>query len=103
MPQTPYLFAPADDRNAPATPTAGWRRQLPAVQFNRSHMAQHVGCHLKADARSISLASPETANGAPLSETKVKADVGLALQCPQRPQIHPRAFGNLHLSPSAAN
>ena len=79
------------------------RRQLPAVQFNRSHMAQHVGCHLKADARSISLASPETANGAPLSETKVKADVGLALQCPQRPQIHPRAFGNLHLSPSAAN
>jgi hypothetical protein len=29
MPKTPCLFAPADDRNGPATPTA-------AVQFNRS-------------------------------------------------------------------
>jgi hypothetical protein len=46
VPQTPCLFAPADDRNAPATPTAGWRRQLPAVQFNRSRMAQHVRMHL---------------------------------------------------------
>ena len=45
--QTPCLFAPADDRNAPATPTAGWRRQLPAVQFNRSCMAQHVRMHVE--------------------------------------------------------
>ena len=81
MPQTPCLFAPADDRNAPATPTAGWRRQLPAVQFNRSRMAQHVRMHLEAD---------------------LGRDVGALdqpiwprFQCPQRPQVHPRAVGKL--------
>ena len=54
MPKTPCLFAPADDRNGLATPTAGGA-------FNRSRMAQHVRA---MPARSISLASPEAVNGA---------------------------------------
>ena len=59
--------------NAPVTPTAGWRRQLPAVQFNRSRLAQHVRMYLKADlaatpARSISLASPRGARSDPKNE-----------------------------------
>ena len=58
------------------------------------------GCTLKPilaamPARSTSLARPATVNGAPLSETKVKADFGLALQCPGAPQIHPRASRKL--------
>ena len=52
----PRLFAPADDRNAPATPSAG-------------------GAIQSQPARSIGLVSPEGCNGAPLSETKVKADL----------------------------
>jgi len=54
-------------------------------------------------ARSISLARPATVNGAPLSETKVKADFGLALQCPGARKFIPEQVGNLHLSRSAAN
>ena len=38
-------------------------------------------------ARSISLASPATVNGAPRSETKMKGDCGLALQYPQCSQF----------------
>ena len=42
-------------------------------------------------ARSISLPRPATVNGAPLSETKVKAAL-----VPAACAVHPRAFGNLH-------
>ena len=62
MPKTPCLLARADDRNGLATPIAR-------------------GCNsIAADAtpaRSIGLVSPATVNGAPLSETKVKADLAL--------------------------
>ena len=91
MPQTPCLFAPADDRNAPATPTAGWRRQLPAVQFNRSRMAQHVRMHLKADlgrdARALDQKLGQA--GRRLSETKMKGRFG---PMPRRspPPVSPR-------------
>ena len=67
MPQTPGLFAPADDRNALTTPRA--RLLWPA----------NARC-----------------NGAPRSETKMEGELGLPFQCPQRAQIHPRAVGNLY-------
>ena len=56
MPQTPCLFAPADDRNAR-------RRHLPAVQFNRSRRARSVW------------SAQRRCDGAPRSETNVKADL----------------------------
>ena len=58
MPQTPCLFAPADDRNALATPTAGGAIHSQPTRCRRSRSAWRGRC-----------------NGAPLSETKVKADL----------------------------
>ena len=79
------LLAPADDRYALATTAGGI---VLAV----------CRCTLKPilaamPARSISLASPETVNGAPGNEDEGR--LGLALQCPQS-QFHPRAVGKLH-------
>ena len=90
MPQT-CLFAPADDRNAPATTAGGI---VLAV----------CRCTLKpiwaaTPARSISWPGERCTPFGNESEGRL----GRALQYPQRPQIHPRAVGNLHLSPSAAN
>ena len=86
MPKTPCLLAPADDRIALGTTAGGI---VLAV----------CRCTLKpilaaTPARSISLATPETVNGAPGNENEGR--LGLALQSPQRPQIHPRAVGKLH-------
>jgi hypothetical protein len=60
----PRLFAPADDRNAPATPSAG-------------------GAIQSQPASSISLASPETERRASL-RNESEGRLGLALQCSQR-------------------
>ena len=83
MPKTPCLFAPADDRNGLATPTA-------AVQFNRS----------RRDADALDrLSTPATVNGAPLSETKVKAAL-----VPAAPAIHvPEQLESYTASRSATN
>jgi hypothetical protein len=56
----PRLFAPADDRNALATPTAGGAIQSQPTRRRR--------------ARSV-WSAQRRCNGAPLSETKVKADL----------------------------
>ena len=84
------------------------RRQLPAGDANcrrcnsiaaawRSMFGWHFSKPILAatPARSISLPRPAIANGAPLSETKVKADLAARFSL-ARSQIHPRAVGNLH-------
>ena len=63
-PQTPGLFAPADDRNGLATPTAGG-----AIQSQPTRRRPARG--------------PRRCNGARLSETKVKADLACARHHPR--------------------
>ena len=87
MPQTPGLFARADDRNALATTAGG------AIQSQRT----------RRPARSIGLVSPATVNGAPLSETKVKADLAARFSNPQRSQFIPEPSETYTVSPSATN
>ena len=91
VPQTLCLFAPADDRNALATTAGGI---VLAV----------CRCTLKpilaaTPAHSISLPRPATVNGAPLSETKVKADLASRLSVRSARHSSPSS----HLSRSAAN
>jgi hypothetical protein len=75
--QTPCLSAPADDRTALAT-TAGGIVLAACICTLKPILAA-------TPARSISLPRPATVNGAPLSETKVKAALVTAA-----PAIHPR-------------
>ena len=86
MLQTPCLSAPADDRTALAT-TAGGIVLAACICTLKPILAA-------TPARSISLPRPATVNGAPLSETKVKAAL-----VPAAPAIHPRyprAVGEWH-------
>ena len=71
MPKTPCLLAPADDRNALATTAGGIVLAVCICTLKPILAATPV--------RSISLPRPATVNGAPLSETKVKADWPRAL------------------------
>ena len=93
MPKTPCLFAPADDRIALGTTAGGI---VLAV----------CRCTLKpilaaTPARSISLATPETVNGAPGNENEGR--LGLALSKSQRPQLIPEQSESYTVPPSAAN
>ena len=86
MPQTPCLFAP----------------------FNRSCMAQHVGCTFEADlGRDVGaldqLAEASDCERCTALGNKIERPIWPRALVPAAPAIHPRAFGNLHLSPSAAN
>ena len=76
MLQTPCLSAPADDRTALAT-TAGGIVLAACICTLKPILAA-------TPARSISLPRSATVNGAPLSETKVKAAL-----VPAAPAIHP--------------
>ena len=94
----PRLFAPADDRNAPATPSAG-----SAIQ---SQPTRSIGWSVqrRCNGGRASLATdPVVLEGEGCGRAGCSHVLGLALQYSQRSQFHPRAFGNLHLSRSAAN
>jgi hypothetical protein len=86
----PVCLRQADDRNALAT-TAGGIVLAVCICTLKPILAA-------TPARSISLPRPATVNGAPLSETKVKAAL-----VPQRAQFIPEHSETYTQSPSAAN
>ena len=95
MPKTPCLLAPADDRNALATTAGGIVLAVCICTLKPILAATPV--------RSISLPRPATVNGAPLSETKMKA--GLAARFSTR-SARNSSPSNLKVTPchrSAAN